>query len=246
MFSLKERFEFLKDGVDFPFYNGKPERSLAEILIMPVAVILMVSLMFIPVMTAQYFPILFFLISAVAVFLLCKGDYGLFFKMPKLRDLLTIILCFLGYYIYVMAMTVILSRLGYAMSANVVLTSYKAPSMFLVVSDILQLFGEEFLKIFILLFVMYVVYRLTRKRGPALYVGIIATLFIFGIIHSGAYSGKIVQILLIQGLGSIFALYPYLKTKNMINSYILHLLVDFVPFTMVFIATTMGITIPGV
>ena len=71
-------------------------------------------------------------------------------------------------------------------------------------------------------------------------------LFNFGIIHSGAYSGKIVQILLIQGLGSIFALYPYLKTKNMINSYILHLLVDFVPFTMVFIATTMGIPIPGV
>lgn len=182
----------------------------------------------------------------MAVFLLCKGDYGLFFKMPKLRDLLTIILCFFGYYIYVIIITIILSKLGYAMSANLVLTSYKAPSLFLVVSDILQLFGEEFFKIFLLLFVMYVIYRITHKRSPALYVGIIVTLLVFGIIHAGAYSGKIVQIILVQGFGSIFALYPYLKTKNMINSYILHLIVDFVPFTMVFLGTVLGMPIPGV
>ena len=48
--------------------------------------------------------------------------------------------------------------------------------------------------------------------------------------HYSAYSGRIFQILLIQGLGSIFNLYAYMKTKNVFVSYIVHLMIDFSGF----------------
>ena len=51
-------------------------------------------------------------------------------------------------------------------------------------------------------------------------------------IHVSAYSGRILQILLIQGLGTIFDLYAYMKTKNVVVSYIVHVLIDYIPFTM--------------
>ena len=77
---------------------------------------------------------------------------------------------------------------------------------------------------------MYVVYRFTNNRNLALYIGIIATLLAFGLIHYSAYSGRILQTLLIQGLGSIFNLYAYMKTKNFVVSYAVHILIDFTGF----------------
>ena len=50
--------------------------------------------------------------------------------------------------------------------------------------------------------------------------------------HYTTYSGRIFQILLIQGLGSIFNLYAYMKTKNVFVSYIVHLMIDFSGFIM--------------
>ena len=43
MFDLKEKFEFLEDGIDFPFYNDVPKLSRIEWLMLLVAVILMVA-----------------------------------------------------------------------------------------------------------------------------------------------------------------------------------------------------------
>jgi membrane protease YdiL (CAAX protease family) len=57
---------------------------------------------------------------------------------------------------------------------------------------------------------------------------------IFGLAHY--QYGPIIQILLIQGLGSIFDLYAYLKTKNVLVSYSAHLLFDFIPVIMELIA----------
>ena len=79
----------------------------------------------------------------------------------------------------------------------------------------------------------------------SIWIGVVGSLFVFGIVHFSAYGGNILQILLIQGLGSIFDLYVYLKTKNVVNSYILHVFIDYIPFTMVMIASAMNYHIPG-
>lgn len=246
MVSFKERFKFLNDGIDFPFYNDIPKLSSGEWLLLVGAVVLMILMLTVIPMSETIFPIAVCLVMLLPALYICKGNYGIFFKRPKLRDFLTIILCLVGYYVYVIMITVILKSIGYSMAANSVLTSFQTPSIFLIVSTLLQLVGEEFFKIFILLIVMYVVYKFTNNRGLSLGLGIFVSLFIFGIIHSTAYSGRILQILLVQGLGSIFDLYMYLKTKNVVNSYILHVLTDYVPFTMVMVASYMNYSIPGI
>ena len=163
---------------------------------------------------------------------ICKGNYSLFFKKPKKRDILTIILCVIAYYVYAIVITGILQSMGYSASANAVLAKFSSPSVFLIISPFIQLIGEEFLKIFMLLIVMYVVYKSTNNRGLSISLGVIITLLIFGLIHYEAYNGRILQILLLQGLGSIFDLYAYMKTKNVVVSYIVHVIVDYIPFAL--------------
>lgn len=234
MLLLKEKLNFLEDGVDFPFYNDIPKLSAGEWLLLLIAVIIMLLMITVPGLKSNYSPIIVGLIMLIPALYICKGNYSLFFKKPKKRDILTIILCIIAYYIYTIAVIAILRFvLSYSFSANAVLTKFTSPSVFLIISILIQLIGEEFLKIFMLLIVMYVVYKLTNNRGLSIALGVILTLFIFGVVHSKAYSGRILQILLIQGFGSIFNLYAYMKTKNVVVSYIMHVIIDFIPFTII-------------
>lgn len=155
---------------------------------------------------------------------ICKGNYGLFFKKVRLRDIKTIILCFIGYLVYGALVGYLLHALGVPVANDASVATTFAWAY--VASLLLQLVGEEFFKVFILLLVMYVVYRFSNNRDLAICIGIVITLFVFGISHMSAY-GNIVQILLIQGVGTIFNLYAYMKTKNVIVSYIIHILIDF-------------------
>ena len=232
MVSLKEKFKFLEDGVDFPFYNDIPKLSTVEWLILLIPVIIMLLIVCIPELRTEYSPIIIFFIMVIPALYVCKGDYSLFFKKPKKRDILTIILCVIASFVYTIIVAgILMFILGYPVSPNSVLTEFSSPSVFLIISTLMQLLGEEFLKIFMLLIIMHVVYKLTNNRGSSIALGLILTLFIFGIAHAGAYSGRILQILLIQGLGSIFDLYAYMKTKNVVVSYIIHVLIDYIPFT---------------
>lgn len=79
---------------------------------------------------------------------------------------------------------------------------------------------------------MYVIYRFTHERGIALLLGLILSMIIFGLVHYTAYEGRILQILLIQGFGSVFEYYAYLKTKNVWVCFLVHVLRDFIPVVM--------------
>lgn len=93
----------------------------------------------------------------------------------------------------------------------------------------IQLMGEEFFKILLLLLIMFVLYKYTNNRSISLFVGLILSMAIFGLVHYNAYSGRIIQILFIQGFGAIFEYYAFLKTKNVWISYIIHVLRDSIP-----------------
>lgn len=175
-----------------------------------------------------------FIVTVVPALYLCKGNLKIFFKKPKLRDFLTIVLCLIGYYIWaVIVAYILIFVLQIPISANIILENFKNPTLITFLMPLIQLLGEEFFKIFTLLIVMHVVFKHTGKRSLAIGLGIIISITAFGLLHANAYNNKILQIMLIQGLGSIFALYPYLKTKNVVNSYILHLIVDYIPFTII-------------
>lgn len=162
---------------------------------------------------------------------ICKGNYSLFFKKPRLKDFKTIILCFIGYLIYSIIIGFILTHFGYHVVGDS--NGALATSMMFYVSLFIQLVGEELFKVFILLIVMYLVYKKTKNRSKAIYADILTTLIIFGIAHFSAYSGRILQIILIQGFGTIFNLYAYMKTKNVVVSYLVHILIDLSSFSFI-------------
>ena len=92
-----------------------------------------------------------------------------------------------------------------------------------------QLFGEELYKILIFLVGLIIMYRLTKKRTLSIIVATTISLVCFAFIHMTTYN-SIIQILLLQGLASLFCMYNYLKTKNILTSYMQHVLFDAIPF----------------
>lgn len=228
MFNLKEKFEFLEDGIDFPFYNDKPKLSTGEWGLIAAALIIFTALCFIKGIPKTIHVALYFLVMIIPAIYICKGNYSLFFKKPKLRDIITIVLCLFGYLIYTILMASILDLIGYPIANNA--NSALNLDLMFYITMFIQLVGEEFFKIFILLIVMYLVYKSTNNRNLSIYIGIITTLLVFGLAHFDAYGGRLLQVLLIQGLGTIFNLYAYMKTKNFIVSYIVHVLIDSIGF----------------
>lgn len=230
MFSLKEKFKFLDDGIDFPFYNDVPKLSTGDWSIVLISVILVIIAIFLFSSNPTLKSVMIFLVTIIPALYICKRDYGLFFKRIRLKDIKTIILCYIGYMVYVVLAGIFFMSIHYHMADNGILPMAEHLSATFIVTIFLQLMGEEFLKIFLLLLIMYAVYKSTGNRDMSICIGIVGTLFIFGMAHYSAYSGRILQILLIQGCGSIFHLYAYMKTKNVVVSYILHLMIDFTGF----------------
>lgn len=228
MLNLKEKFEFLEDGIDFPFYNDNPKLSTGEWGIIALAIIIFTMLCFTKELPKTVHSALYFLVMIIPAIYICKGNYSLFFKKPKLRDIITIVLCVVGYLLYTIIIASILDIIGYPLSHNA--NSVMNIDLMFYVIMFIQLVGEEFFKIFILLIVMYIVYKSTNNRNLSIYIAIVATLLIFGLIHVDAYGGRVLQVLLIQGIGTIFNLYAYMKTKNFIITYIVHIIIDCVGF----------------
>ena len=91
-----------------------------------------------------------------------------------------------------------------------------------------QLFGEELFKTNMILGILLLLFRRSGNRKSAIVIATLVTALVFGLAHYAAY-GSIVQILLVQGLGCIIDVFAYLKTKNILTSYAVHLLLDFIP-----------------
>ena len=227
MVSLKEKFEFMDDGIDIPFYNGTPKLSTVEWGLVLASILLTIGYLTVIRITGEYLPVAIFLTSVIPALYICKGNYNIFFKKPKLRDIKIIILCLIGIYIYTIAIGFILQNLVGNMAAHAS-TNDPASLMTLIIMCI-QLMGEEFFKILLLLLIMFVLYKYTNNRSISLFVGLILSMAIFGLVHYNAYSGRIIQILFIQGFGAIFEYYAFLKTKNVWISYIIHVLRDSIP-----------------
>ena len=70
-----------------------------------------------------------------------------------------------------------------------------------------------------------VLFKYTSNRRMSIAVSSAVTLVFFALIHLEP-GVSLLSVLLIQGLGSLFHLYVYLKTKNLFASYLSHLMTD--------------------
>ena len=234
-------FDFLKiddDFWDFPFYRGKPAMPKFGWLILAVVVFVEMIMIFglidlIPIplysLPKEIVAILPCIIFLLALAYACRGKLGLFFKVPTFNDVKIIIIFYILSSIYAFAMIFVLEFLGIPMAKNSAEAALHSIFPFItdIIIKLIALLEEELFKVSLLLILMAVIYYFTKDKKISVWVGVFLNLIIFGLCHLSAYNGNIIQCILVIGLGSFFDLFVYLKTKNIVNSWIVHVMYDY-------------------
>lgn len=92
---------------------------------------------------------------------------------------------------------------------------------------IIQLFGEEFIALIPFLACLTFFYRrnpYNRKR--AVWLALIISSIIFGLLHLPTYQWDFTQCIIVIGLRRIVDSLSYIKTKNLLVTYIVHVVYD--------------------
>lgn len=215
---------------DFPYYNNNPRISktgwIILLLTLPISFFLYSE---IGIYSEFIGSIVFCFSMLIPLLYFSKWDYKLFFHKPDKNEIILAVLMFICYVIYSAIATNVLDIIHLAgpqigTTANVTLES--------VYSLVFSMMGEELVKFIPLMFFMRLFYKYTQNRKLSLLISTIIVLTGFGLIHYDPATSTILSVLLIQGLGSIFQVYAYIKTKNLLVSYISHLLIDGVIMTL--------------
>lgn len=214
-----DRFKFEDEDYDFPFYKKNPYIPKWGWIVLFVAFIIGVVLIIydtIPIAIAQciilILPVLYFL----------KWDYKKIFRMPSRRDIALAVALFAGYIIYTLIMGEILEMVG-IVSPGIVDT--ESMSSQILISSVFSIMGEEFIKFIPFMFFLRLIYKYTNNRKLSIVISVALIMIMFACLH--AYTPiMLIFALFIQGFGSIFEFYGYIKTKNILIPYLSHLLTD--------------------
>lgn len=90
---------------------------------------------------------------------------------------------------------------------------------------LIQLFGEELIKFIPLIITIAYLYK-SIGRKAAIIVAIIISQILFSLIHIVSYGFSILFLLIGIGFNSIVLPFAYIKTKNIVICYFIHLLYD--------------------
>ena len=223
-----ERFWVEKRDVDFPFYRdencGKREILLLALGFLLAAVWTFVPRNGVPTMVSRC---LYFLLPTVPFLIAARGKLGLLVKRFRFYDLVLILvggfLCFL----VSLYMAVLLIQLGVLSADNITgnpAANAEHDGMFFL-GMLIQLFGEEMLKIDAFLAILMLIYRRRGKRKLGIIVGMVVSALLFGLLHYQVY-GNLLHVLLVQGTSGLVFLYLYLRTKNVFVPFWAHVLDD--------------------
>ena len=225
-----DRFRFEDGDYDFPFYNRNPHIPKRGWIVLFFAFI--IGYLF-TISTKIHFSILACIVLIVPVLYFLKWDYKAIFRMPSRRDVLLAVALFAGYMVYAFAIDLVLAQFGIVSSG---LMDPESVTVMSLLPPIFTIMGEEFLKFIPFMFFLRVIYKYSNNRKLSVIVSVALIMVMFASMH--AYNTVMfIFALCIQGFGSIFEFYGYIKTKNIIVLYIAHLLTD----EFIFIVLLLGV-----
>ncbi|WP_298500676.1 type II CAAX prenyl endopeptidase Rce1 family protein [uncultured Methanobrevibacter sp.] len=211
-------FKFENKDLDFPIYKKNPRISKIGWIVLFLA--LVIGYVF--VQGSQFWHgIIACIVLIVPVLYFLKWDYKAIFQKPALKDVALAIGLFIAYILYAYVMTIVLSNFGIVGSSDggSTITFMDIPPL------IFSLMGEEFIKFIPFIFFLRIFFKYTDNRKLSVIVSVLVVMVLFACIH--AYDFKMLLFaLFIQGLGSVFEFIGYIKTKNVLISYITHLCTD--------------------
>ena len=220
---------------DFPFYNLNPQISnfgwVVLLLSVPVAYVTYGLFGSGPGMEIIG-SIVFCLIMLLPLLYFSNWDYALIFRKPTKNEIILGVLLFLGYMVYSLIVGTVLdtfSLSGMSLSS----ASSMGINVESTIGLIFSMMGEELFKFIPLMFLMRVVYKFSENRNLAVAISTTIVLIVFALLHYNPPTNTLVSVLLLQGLGSLFEMYGYLKTKNIFVSYLSHFLTDAVSFILI-------------
>lgn len=218
-----DRFKFEDEGYDFPFYNKNPHIPKWGWIVLFIVLIIGTLL---SMSESLHKTILCCIVFIVPILYFLKWDYKAIFRMPSHRDILLAVALFIGYMIYSISMGAILEQFGIVSSGTVDQASVTVMTLF---TSIFSLMGEEFLKFIPFMFLLRVFYKYSKNRKISVIISVAIVMVMFACLH--AYNPiMLIFALFIQGFGSIFEFYGYIKTKNILVCYLTHLLTDWFVF----------------
>ena len=226
------KFLEFDETMDFPFYRHNPRISKSGwfllLLSVPIAYIVYA---FVGTESEIIASILFCMVMLIPLLFFSGWDYSLMFRRPTKNEIILGVLLFAGYMIYSTVVGMSLDMVGLGgvpESAEAMGVTIQST-----VGLIFSMMGEELLKFIPLMFLMRVVYKFSNNLKLAVVISVTIVLIVFGLLHYWPPSNTLVSVLLLQGLGSMFEMYGYLKTKNIFVPYISHFLTDAVSFILI-------------
>lgn len=206
---------------DFPFYNDNPKMSRIGWIILLISLpVALFSFRHVYFYTNEFVAsIVFLLILLIPLLYFSDWDYSLFFRRPTKDEMILAVVMFLAFFIYSSIMTYLLDASGLASTGS------GDAEIISIISLVFSMMAEELVKFIPLMFLLRVLFKYTSNRRMSIVVSSAITLVFFALIHLEP-SVSLLSVLLIQGLGSLFHLYVYLKTKNLFASYLSHLMTD--------------------
>ena len=225
-------FKFENKDLDFPIYRKNPYVPKSGWIVLFIAMVvgfLMPGLFGNEVIEG----ILFVGIILIPLLYYLKWDYKALFQKPTFREVLLAIALFVGYIIYSLIMGSVLDY--FAMTATPTISETSITFRSLIPLPFLMM-GEELVKLIPFIFFLRLFYKYSNNRKLSIILSMIIVMVFFGFLHAMDVK-SILSVLLLQGAGSIFEFYGYIKTKNILISYITHLCTD----AFLFILIIMGV-----
>lgn len=207
---------------DFPFYNNNPHLSQSQWFMLLFYVIFSVICYTVLSISEFLGSIAFCSIMLIPLLYYNNWDYRVIFQKPSSKEVLLAFLMFVGYLFYAIIMSNFLDVFGVISTGEELASSISWET---IISLIFSMMGEELLKFIPMMFLMRIFYKISERRNTSFALSAIIIMFLFGLMHYN-FDGIIITPLLLQGVGTIFEIYGYYKTKNLIVPYLSHLFTD--------------------
>ena len=216
---MTDWFKFEDRDYDFPFYNKNPYIPKWGWIVLFFALFIG---FFLSLSNKIYISIVGCIVLIVPVLYFLKWDNKAIFRMPSRRDMLLAVVLFAGYMIYALVIGEVLNGVGIVSSGTV---DPQSMDVMMMISSIFTVLGEEFIKFIPFMFFLRVLYKYSNNRKLSVIISVALIMLMFASMH--VYNPNMfIFALCIQGLGSIFEFYGYIKTKNILVPYLCHLLTD--------------------
>lgn len=218
----KERFAYEDEGYDFPFYNDIPMLTITRTLTF-ILCYFIGFIFFIINDESIILNILSIIIFMMPLFYYCKDNITSFIRKISMDDLKLVLLLSIGYIMYAIIMLVILELIGFTGDTSSAIDI--AINLKFLIVFIISIFIEELIKYIPFIILLTISFKMIKNRKTAIILTSIVVMLFFGLLHMETLN-DLIYVVLIQGLGSIFEFYGFIKTKNILVPYATHLISD--------------------